>query len=158
LTAELFQTRTGTKLVHVPYKGTAPALNDLVAGHVDVFFNELATTIAHHRAGKLRILAVTTPERSPQMPEIPTLAELGLAGFVSDTWNAISAPPKTPAAIVAKLNAAIVEGLKSEETIAHLTKMNVQPMTLNPQDAAAFVAADTRRWADVIRAANIAPE
>ena len=92
------------------------------------------------------------------MPEMPTLIELGLAGFVSDTWNAISAPPKTPPAIVAKLNAAIVEGMKSPDTAAQLGKMNVQPMALNPQQAAEFIAADAKRWADVIRNADITPQ
>ena len=96
LTAELFQSRIGVKFVHVPYKGTAPALNDLIAGHVDLMFTEVASTLELHRAGKARILAVAALQRSPLLPEVPTLIEAGVTDFVSGTWNAISAPPKTP--------------------------------------------------------------
>ena len=104
LTAELFNKLTGTKLQHVPYKGTGPALNDLVAGHVDLIFMQYEAAIKLHEGGRARILAVTTEKRIAALPDIPTMAELGLKDFVSDTWNAISAPPKTPAPIVAKLN------------------------------------------------------
>ena len=96
LTAALFEKVTGTKLVHVPYKGTAPALNDLIAGHVDMIFMELASAIKLHQAGKARILAVATTKRIPSLPDIPTLDEAGVKGFESGTWNAIAAPPKTP--------------------------------------------------------------
>src|SRR6266446_2251897 len=115
LTAVMFEQATGATLLHVPYRGTAPAINDLMGGHVDAFFNELATSTELHKAGKARILAVTTSMRIPELPDVPTLQEAGLTGFVSDTWNAISAPPKTPAPIVAKLNAAINEVLKAPE-------------------------------------------
>ena len=97
LTAALFEKVTGTKLVHVPYKGTAPALNDLIAGHVDMIFMELASAIKLHQAGKARILAVATAARVPTLPDVPTLDEAGVKGFESGTWNAIAAPPKTPA-------------------------------------------------------------
>src|SRR6266849_4949146 len=104
LTAELFAQLTGTSSLHVPYRGTGPALNDLVAGHVDIFFTELATAYKLHDGGKCRILAVASDHRLAVLPDIPTMIEVGASGLVSDTWNAISAPPKTPAAIVAKLN------------------------------------------------------
>ncbi len=155
LTAELFQTLTGTKLVHVPYKGTAPALNDLVAGHVDVMFSEVASVLELHRAGRVRILAIATEKRSALAPEIPTLIEVGLADFVSGTWNAITAPPKTPAEIVARLNGAIVEGLRADDVAGRLRQLNMQAENLNPAQAASFIAADTRRWTAVIRAASI---
>ncbi len=156
LTAELFQTRTGTKLVHVPYKGTAPAINDLIAGHVDVFFTEMAAAIKLHQAGRAKILAVATQKRSPLLPDVPTLIEAGLADFESATWNAISAPPKTPPAIIAKLNAAIVEGLA--QVRSRLEAVSMTPADLKPQQAGEFVKADLRRWSDVVRAANIAPQ
>ena len=105
-TAELFQSITGTKLTHVPYKGTAPAVNDLLARNVDLMFNELATSIELNKSGQARILAVTVKERVPSLPDIPTLEELGIHGCISDTWHAITAPPKTPCEIVGKLNAA----------------------------------------------------
>lgn len=158
LTAELFQTRTGTKLVHVPYKGTAPALNDLVAGHVDLMFTEMASAIELHRAGKARVLAVTARERAPQLPDAPTLIEAGVPGFESSTWNGISAPPKTPPAIVAKLNQAIIESVNAPDVRAHLAALNMQPTTTTPAQAADFIKADTQRWTDVIRAAGVAAD
>jgi len=158
LTAVMFEQATGTKLVHVPYRGTAPAINDLMGGHVDAFFNEFATSMELHKAGKARILAVTTPMRVPELPDVPTLQEVGLTGFVSDTWNAISAPPKTPAPIVAKLNAAINEVLKAPEMQAHLSLMHLQAVGGSPQQMAEIVKADTQRWGDVIRAANVTLE
>ena len=115
LTAALFERIVGTKLVHVPYKGTAPALNDIIASHVDFIFMELASAIKLHEGGKARILAVATTKRIPNLPDIPTLDEVGVKGFESGTWNAIAAPPKTPPAIVAKLNKAVNEVLKSPE-------------------------------------------
>src|SRR5947209_11620135 len=97
---------TGTKMLHVPYRGSGPALNDLVAGHVDFIFMELASAFKLHTGGKARILATATDRRLENLPDIPTLIEVGLPDFISDTWNAISAPSKTPAAIISKLNAA----------------------------------------------------
>jgi len=155
LTGVMFEQATGAKLLHVPYRGTAPAINDLIGGHVDVLFNELATSMEMHKGGRARILAVTTAERVPELPDIPTLQEAGLAGFVSDTWNAISAPPKTPAPIVAKLNAAINEVLAAPETQAQMKLMHLKPMGGTPAQMADLVKADTRRWGDLIRAANV---
>jgi tripartite-type tricarboxylate transporter receptor subunit TctC len=155
LTGVMFEQATGTKLLHVPYRGTAPAINDLMGGHVDVLFNEVATSTEMHRSGRARILAVTTPQRVPELPDIPTMQEAGLAGFVSDTWNAISAPPKTPAPIVAKLNAAINEVLAAPEMQAQLRTLHLQPIGGTPAQMAEIVKTDTRRWGDVIRAANV---
>jgi tripartite-type tricarboxylate transporter receptor subunit TctC len=158
LTAELFQARTGTKLQHVPYKGTAPALNDLIAGHVDLMFNEIATGMELHNSGKVRILAIASDKRYPQEPEIPTFIERGIPDFLSSTWNAVTAPPKTPPAIIAKLNATIIDSLKSPEIAARFRELNLQPEFMSPAEAGAFIAADTKRWADVIHAANVKPE
>jgi tripartite-type tricarboxylate transporter receptor subunit TctC len=155
LTAELFNRKAGTSLVHVPYKGTAPAINDLIAGHIDLMFAELASAIELHKAGKARILAVTTSQRVPLLPEIPTLIEAGVPDVESETWNAISAPPKTPAAIVATLNAAINEILKMPDVQERLGNLNMSPEGMTPAQAAEFVKADTRRWSDVIKAANL---
>ena len=158
LTAVMFEQATGAKLLHVPYRGTAPAINDLMGSHVDAFFNELATSTEMHKAGKARILAVTMPNRVAELPDIPTFQEAGLAGFMSDTWNAISAPPGTPAPIVAKLNAAINEVLAAPEMQAQLRTMHLQAVGGTPQRMADLVKADTRRWGDVIRAANVTLE
>jgi len=158
LTAELFQTLTGTKLQHVPYKGTAPALNDLIAGHVDLMFNEMSTSLELHKSGKVRILAVASDKRFAAAPELPTFAERGVKDFISSTWNAISAPPKTPDALVGKLNATIIDALKSDEIAARFRELNLQAEFMSPAQAKAFIATDAKRWADVIRQANVKPE
>lgn len=155
LSAELFQRVTGTTLIHVPYKGTAPAINDLIAGHVDLMFAEMASALELHRAGKARILAVATARRVPALPDVPTLQEAGVAGFESATWNAIAAPPRTPAAIVAKLNEAINDILRMPEVQSHLLALSMQPVGGSPADMADLVKADTRRWGEVIRDANV---
>ncbi len=158
LTAELFQSRTGAKLVHVPYKGTAPALKDLIAGHVDLMFTEIATGLELHRAGKVRILAIAAAQHYASADEIPTFADKGIADFISVTWNAITAPPKTPAAIVNKLSDAILDSLKSNDIAARFRTLNMQTELMRPEEARAFIAADAKRWAEVIRTANVKAE
>src|SRR5947209_396196 len=128
LTGELFARLSGTQLVHVPYRGTAQAINDLVAGHVDMLFFQLDSVREQYRANKIKMLAVTTPTRIASVPEVPTMVEAGLKDFRSDTWNALAAPPKTPAAIVAKLNQAINAVLAEPETAQHLRGMNMTPV------------------------------
>jgi tripartite-type tricarboxylate transporter receptor subunit TctC len=155
LTAALFEKVTGTKLVHVPYKGTAPALNDLIASHVDMIFMELASAIRLHQASKARILAVATAKRIPNLPDIPTLDEAGVKGFESGTWNAIAAPPKTPPAIVAKLNAAINETLKSPDVQDKFGKLTLHAAGGTPGEAKSFIAKETQVWGDVIKAAHV---
>jgi tripartite-type tricarboxylate transporter receptor subunit TctC len=155
LTAARFERVTGTKLVHVPYKGTAPALNDLIASHVDFIFMELASAIKLHEAGRARILAVATKERVPSLPDIPTLDEVGVTGFESATWNAIAAPPKTPAAIVAKLNAAVDDVLMSPQAQTLFAKINLHAAGGTPAEAKAFIATETQVWGDVIRGAGV---
>src|SRR5262250_2761629 len=127
LTAELFMKLTGTKMLHVPYRGTGPALNDLVAGHVDFIFMELASAYKLHEGGKARILAVATDHRIAVVPDIPTLIELGVPGFLSDTWNAISAPPKTPAPIVSKLNRTMNEIINQDEMKKRFHDLHLEP-------------------------------
>jgi tripartite-type tricarboxylate transporter receptor subunit TctC len=158
LTAVMFEQATGVRLLHVPYRGTAPAINDLMGGHVDAFFNELSTSMEMHKTGKVRVLAVTTAARVPELPDVPTLQEAGLAGFTSDTWNAISAPPKTPAPIVAKLNAAINDVLQTPDMQSHLGLLHLQPAGGSPQKMAEIIKADVERWGAVIRAANVTLE
>jgi tripartite-type tricarboxylate transporter receptor subunit TctC len=144
--------------LHVPYRGTGPALNDLVAGHVDFIFMELASAYKLHEGGKSRILAVATERRLDLLPDIPTLIELGVAGFVSDTWNAISAPPKTPAPIVLKLNRTINEILNEAATKARFRDLQVSAAGGSPQDMAKLKHDETERWSKVIREAGIQPE
>jgi tripartite-type tricarboxylate transporter receptor subunit TctC len=155
LTAELFARLTGVELTHVPYRGTAQAVNDLVAGHLDLLFFQLDSVREQYRAKKVRMLAVTTAERVPAVGAVPTMAEAGIAGFRSDTWNALVAPPKTPAAIVAKLNAGINAVLQEPEIAAHLRAMNMTPIGGTPDAARAFIREEAERWGEVIRAAHI---
>jgi tripartite-type tricarboxylate transporter receptor subunit TctC len=157
-TAELFQSITGTKLTHVPYKGTAPAINDLLAGNVDLMFNELATSIELNKSGQARILAVTVKDRVPSLPDTPTLDEVGVHGCISDTWHAITAPPKTPPDIVDKLNAAANAAMRDPTLRERFAALSIGPGGGTPAEASAFVKAETQRWGDVIRKAGIAPE
>ncbi|MEA3026910.1 MAG: hypothetical protein QOF91_2195 [Alphaproteobacteria bacterium] len=155
LTAELFNKLAGTKLTHVPYKGTNPALNDIVAGHVDLIFMQFEAAMKLHEGGKARILAVTTEKRLPSLPDIPTMGEAGLKDFISDTWNALTAPPKTPAPIVAKLNAAVNDVLKLPEVQEQYRTLGLQPGGGSPQDLAKVIKDDTARWGEVIKEAKI---
>ena len=155
LTAELFNKLAGTSLVHVPYKGTSPALIDIAAGHVDLIFMQLEAAMKLHESGKARILAVTTEKRIDALPDIPTMGEAGLKDFISDTWNAIAAPPKTPVPIIAKLNAAVNEVLKMPELQEQYRKQFLQLGGGTPQDLAKVMKEDTARWSDVIKEAKI---
>ena len=157
LTAALFETRTGTRLVHVPYKGTAPALNDIIAGNVDMIFMEIASAIKLHQAGKARILAVATNKRIPSLPDIPTFEEIGVKNFESGTWNAIVAPPGTPKPIVTKLNAAVEEVLHSKHAQEIFTKISLHAAGGSPAQAARFIKEQTKLWDGVIKTAGVKP-
>jgi len=157
LTAELFSKKTGIKFTHVPYRGTAPALNDLIASHVDFIFMELAMAKRLHDGGKARILAAATVKRIAALPDIPSLDEVGVKGVESSTWNGISAPPGTPKAIVEKINADITAAQRSPEVIEHFKKLNVEVTPRTPAEAKAFVAAELKRWSEVVREAGVKP-
>jgi len=158
LTTALFESRTGIKMTHVPYKGTAPALNDLVGSQVDFIFMELAAAHELHAGNRARILAVATKKRIAELPDIPTMEEAGVKDFVSGTWNAISAPPKTPPAIVKKINAAINEIAKSPEVKAHFARVHLATVPGDPAQAAVFVKLEAKLWGEVIKAAGVQPE
>jgi len=158
LTGELFARLTDTKLIHVPYRGTAQAVNDLIAGHLDLLFFQLDSVREQYQAKKAKMLAVTTAARVASVPEVPTMEEAGVKGFRSDTWNALAAPPKTPAAIVAKLNGAINEVLHAPETAEHLRTMDMTPIGGMPHEIRAFIKEETARWGAVVRAAKISAD
>ena len=158
LIAALLARRTGIELTHVPYRGTAQVTNDLIAGHLDLLFIQLDAVREHFRAGKVKMLAVTSDRRLPYLPEIPTMAEAGVTDFLADTWNAMAAPPKTPKPIIAKINAAMNDILALPDIRGRLATMNMRPAGGTPADMAAFVKAETARWGEVIRAANIGVE
>jgi tripartite-type tricarboxylate transporter receptor subunit TctC len=158
LTTELFMSLTGTRMVHVPYKGTAPALNDLLASQVDFIFMELSSAVKLHEGGNARILAIATEKRLDSLPDIPTMVEAGVPNFVSDTWNALSAPPKTPSAIVNKINRAVNDIIAEPETKKQFETLNLLPAGGSPADMGRFVKAETQRWTEVIHRAGIQPE
>jgi tripartite-type tricarboxylate transporter receptor subunit TctC len=155
LTAELFMTLTGTKLVHVPYKGTAVALTDLVAGHVDLSFIQFSAVHELHRSGKARVLAIAADKRAEILPEIPTMAEAGLPEVVSETWNAISAPPKTAGPIIVKLNHTINEVLREPEVLARFRELQVLVGGGGVPETRKFIEDQRRLWGKVIQAAGV---
>jgi len=155
LAGELFARVTGTKLTHVPYRGTMQAVNDLIAGHLDMVFFQVDSLREQYEAKKVKMLAVTTEERVASVPEVPTMREAGVEGVLADTWNALAAPPKTPAAIVSKLNRAVNEVLKEPATIEHLRGMSMTPVGGTPDDMKTMIAEENARWGEVIRAAKI---
>jgi tripartite-type tricarboxylate transporter receptor subunit TctC len=157
LTAELFKAVTGTKITHVPYKGVAPALTDLMGGQVDLVFVELSTAYSLHRTGRAKILAIAADERAEVIKDIPTFSELGLP-IVSYAWNAISAPPRTPASVTGTLNKAVNDVLHEPEIRAQLARLNIEPVGGTTEEMRAFVDAERRRWSEVIRAAGLQPQ
>jgi len=155
LSAMLFQKLTGTRMVHVPYRGSAPALQDMIGNHVDLFFDNLGSSLSLHNAGDLRILAVGSTERAASLPDVPTVAEAGVAGFQSVTWFAIAAPPGTPAWIALRINRAIDAALVAAEIKERFAQMGVHPLGGSMAQSARFIAEERARWSNVIRAAGI---
>jgi tripartite-type tricarboxylate transporter receptor subunit TctC len=155
LTAILFQKLTGTKMVHVPYRGTTPALQDIMGNTVDIFFDNLGSSMSLHVGKKLRILGVCGPERAPLLPDVPTVRESGVPDFISVTWFALMAPKGTPEAIVAKLNAAVTEILKDPDIQAQFAKLGVQPAPMSIPETAKFIEDERVRWRDIITSANV---
>ncbi len=158
LTAELFMTQTGNQLTHVPYRGTAPLQTDLLAHQLDMTFIQYSAFIELHRAGKVKILAAAADKRIEALPGIPTMAELGYPDIVSRTWNVISAPPKTPAAVLGKLNELINEIMKDPDVRARFDKLQVTAVGGDLAVTKKFVADDRDLWVKVIKAAKIQPE
>ena len=158
LTAEMFATMTGIKLVHVPYKGEGPALIDLTAGRVDNFFGNIAAALRFQKAGQAKFFGVTTRSRSPAAPEVPTAGEAGYPDLVSVTWFAIVAPPGTPDAIVQKINADTAAALKQPDVRTKFLDQGAEPVGQDPASTAAFIRHEERRWRAVIKSANVTLE
>jgi len=157
IAGELFKMTTGTDMVHVPYRGSAPLVVDLLAGQVQVAFDNLPPSIAHIRTGQLRALAVTTAERSPALPDIPTVADF-LPGFEASAWASIAAPKSTPRDVVDILNEATNAGLADPNIVARLADLGATPFVIAPFELDKLVVEQTAKWAKVIRAANIKAE
>ena len=157
LSGELLKTMTGINLVHVPYRGTAPALSDLLAGQVEVLFDNIPGSIGHIRSGKVRALGVTGSKRVAAIPEVPTMGET-VPGYDVSIWYGIAAPRGTPPEIVAKLNQAVNAVLADPKLQARLAELGGEPMPTTPAQFGKLVAEETERWGKLIRAANIKAE
>lgn len=154
LSGELFNTVAGVRLVHVPYKGSAPAVTDLIGGQVQAMFDNLPSALPHIKAGKLRALAVTSNVRSPAAPDIPTMAEAGLPGCEITSWFALVVPAKTPREIVARLNAETVKVLNQADVKEKFAAMGVEPASSTPEALADFIKSETVKWALVVKASG----
>jgi tripartite-type tricarboxylate transporter receptor subunit TctC len=154
LTAILFEKLTGTKMVHVPYRGTTPALQDIMGKTVDLFFDNLGSSMSLHLGGKLRILGVCSPERAPLLADVPTVRE-SVPDFVSVTWFALMAPKGTPEAIRAKLNSAVTEILRDPDIQAQFAKLGVQPAPMDIAATAKFIDEERVRWGDIIKSSDV---
>ncbi len=158
LAAEMFKSMAGKlQITHIPYKGTAPALTDLLGGQVDIMFDNLGVSLQHVKSGKLKALAVCSEKRIAALPDVPALSEL-LPGFVAIAWFGVVAPPKTPAPIAEKLSAAIAEALKLPDVLRRLGELSAEPLGYSPAQMAAFMKLDATRWLEVIRSAGVKTE
>ncbi len=151
LSGELFKVMAGVQMTHVPYKGSAPAVADLISGQVQLMFDNLPPSLPQIKAGKLRALAVTSATRAPALPDVPTIAEAGLPGFEASSWFGVLAPAGTPPAIVARLNAEIAKWLASPEAREKLSKQGANAAGGSPEDFAKHIAAETTKWAKVVK-------
>jgi tripartite-type tricarboxylate transporter receptor subunit TctC len=154
LTGEMFKSMSGAKIVHVPYKGVAPALTDLIGGQVEMMFADIASALPHIRAGKVKALAVGSTQRTPLLPNTPTMAET-IPGFSSVLWYAMAAPPKTPPDIVNKLAATIGSEMKDPGVVKILNDLSMEVIAGTPAEARAFMRQEAERWGTVIRTAKI---
>jgi tripartite-type tricarboxylate transporter receptor subunit TctC len=155
LSTALLEQMAGIKMLHVPYRGALPALNDVIAGHVDMFFDTATTSVPMFRSGQIKIIAVGSEKRIPALADVPTMAEAGLAGFRSITWFALAAPPGTPAALIAKINRDTVEVLKDPKVVERLHALQLDPGATSPEETAQFFADELKLWGKVITEAHI---
>jgi tripartite-type tricarboxylate transporter receptor subunit TctC len=151
LSGELFKQMTGVEMPHVPYRGSGPAINDLVGGQVDVMFDNLPSSIEQAKAGNLRALAVTSGKRSPALPDVPTLAESGLPGFEASSWFALFAPKGTPAEITGRLNAEVRKALDGDDLKKRFTELGGEMRPLSPPELMEYLRAEHAKWAQVVK-------
>jgi tripartite-type tricarboxylate transporter receptor subunit TctC len=158
LTAELFKSMAGNlQIAHIPYKGTAPALTDLLGGQVDMMCDNLGVSLAHVRSGKLKALGVASKNRFPGLPDVPALGET-LPGFESIAWFGIVAPPRTPGPIAEKIAAGVRDAIKLPDVQKRLAELSAEPSGMSPAEMAGFMRQEVERWATVIRSANVRVE
>jgi tripartite-type tricarboxylate transporter receptor subunit TctC len=152
---ELFRLQAGIDMVHVPYKGSSTAVPDLVGGQVDMMFSSSIALLPHMKAGRIRLLGITSLQRSPAIPELPTIAESGLPGFESMGWSALLAPAKTPRSIVMLLNATILKIAQMSEVVDRLAAQGAAPLTSTPERTRSIIQSERVKWQQVIKAAGI---
>jgi tripartite-type tricarboxylate transporter receptor subunit TctC len=158
LSAAQLEAQAGIHMVHVPYRGAQLALTDVVAGHVDMFFDTLATSVPLYRDNKVKLLGVADLKRAGVIPEVPTFSEAGLPGFKSITWFGLVAPPATPATLAEKINRDVVALLNSREVMDNLRKISLEPGATTPADTTRFFAEEAALWSKVIKEAGIEPQ
>jgi tripartite-type tricarboxylate transporter receptor subunit TctC len=158
LAAELFKTRAGVELQHIPFRGSAPITTELLAGRIDLTFATLPSVISHIDAGAVRALAVASATRAPRLPNLPTLAEAGVAGVEADAWFALFAPAQTPAAIVERLHRAVAAGLTTDAATKAIAAQGMTLALRTPAELAAWLPGEVAKWAAVIKAAGVVME
>jgi tripartite-type tricarboxylate transporter receptor subunit TctC len=151
---EMLKSAAGLEITHIPYKGGGPAIADVMAGHVPMMFINFDAALPHVQAGKLRALAMTGEERSPALPDTPTVAESGFADFSAESWTGVSGPPKMPAAIVSRLNAEIVKAVQAPDVKERLSKLGLAPVLFSPPQMTAFVAGEVEKWGKAVKASG----
>jgi tripartite-type tricarboxylate transporter receptor subunit TctC len=151
LSGELFNSLAKVDMVHVPYKGSAPAVTDLLGGQIDIMFDNMPSAIQHVRSGKLRPLAVTTAKRSPELPDVPTIAEAGVPGYEATSWFGMFAPAGTPAPVVARVHTALVKVLADAEVKKKLAEQGAEPYAEKPEQFAEFIRKETAKWSKVVK-------
>ena len=157
LAGALFESATNINLLHVPYKGSAPALNDVLAGHVKLMFDLQATALPHIASGKLKALAVTSKERSPQLPNVPTMAESGVPGYEVSAWFGVFAPAGIPATVTERLNQSLTVVLKMPDMQKQLRDLGAEPEFATADVFSAYVRSESAKWSQVVKAVNLAP-
>jgi tripartite-type tricarboxylate transporter receptor subunit TctC len=158
LSGELFNLMAGVEMVHAPYRGSAPALADLMAGQIQVMFDNMPSALPLARSGRLRALAVTTAKRAPALPDVPTLAESGLPGYETSAWFGILVPAATPPEIVATLGQALDRVIRLPDVEQRLAELGAEPTPDTPAEFAAFIAAETTKWSKLARDAHVTVE
>jgi tripartite-type tricarboxylate transporter receptor subunit TctC len=155
MAAEMFAHRAGLRMVHVPYRGSGPAMADLIAGNVELIFDSTTSALPHVQAGRIRALAVTTERRFPQLPDVPTVAETVIPGYAAVGWSGIVAPAATPAEIVRRINADVVAILRDPGVAQRMADLAAVPDPGTPEEFAAFIRAEIAKWREVARVANV---
>jgi tripartite-type tricarboxylate transporter receptor subunit TctC len=158
LAMELFMQQAGIQLSHVPYKGSAPAIQDLMGGHVPVMFLDMATALPNLKSGRIKAIGVASSQRLPALPDVPTIQESGVPGFEAWAWQGLAVPAGTPKEVIARLNAEYLKATQDRALRQKLTDAGIEPVHSSPEQMAAYIRSETDKWEKVVRKANITLE